>query len=57
MELIHKNKDNEKTIKFSVDEYEDLLKILNLSTLPEHRENLYPIKSKMWNELYDMDLV
>jgi len=38
MQLISKTKDNEKTIKFTVDEYEHLLKILDLCTPPEHRK-------------------
>jgi len=57
MRLISKTENNEKTIKFTVEEYEDLLKILNLCTPPEHRNYLYKVMSKMFDELYDMDLV
>jgi len=57
MQLISKTEDNEKTIKFTVEEYENLLKILDLCTPPEHRDYLYEVMSKMFNELYDMDLL
>jgi len=57
MELVSKTENNEKTIKFTVEEYENLLVILDQSLLPAHRENLYEVKAEMWNGLYDMDLV
>jgi len=57
MQLISKTEDNEKTIKFTVDEYEHLLKILDLCTPPEHRNYLFKVMAEMFNDLYDMDLL
>ena len=57
MQLISKTEDNEKTIKFTVDEYEHLLKILDLCIPPEHRNYFFLVMSKMHNDLYDMDMV
>jgi len=56
MKLISKNKVDEKTIKFTVEEYENLLIILDQSQLPEHRKNLQEIQIKLWQDLYDIDL-
>jgi len=57
MQLISKTEDNEKTIKFTVEEYEHLLKILDLCIPPEHRNYLFKVMSEMFNDLYDMDLL
>jgi len=57
MKLISTNENNEKTIQFTVEEYENLLIILDQSQLPEHREYLYKVKNKLWQDLYDLDLV
>jgi len=57
MELISKTEDNEKTIKFTVTEYENLLIILDQAQLPVHRLNLEVHQSMMWCDLYDMDFV
>jgi len=55
MKLISKNENNEKTIKLSVEEYENLLIILDQAQLPEHHNNLCKTQNKLWNDLYDMD--
>jgi len=55
MKLISNNKNNEKTIEFSVEEYENLLVILDQAQLPEHHSNLRKTQNKLWNDLYDMD--
>jgi len=56
MKLISKNEVDEKTIKFTVEEYENLLTILDQSQLPEHRKDLQEIQVKLWQNLYDIDL-
>ena len=56
MKLIFTNKDNEKTIIFTVDEYENLLVILDQAQLPEHRKKLCEVQVKLWQDLYDIDL-
>ena len=56
MKLISTNENNEKTIKFTVDEYENLLAILDQAQLPEHRKNLCRVQVKLWQDLYDTDL-
>jgi hypothetical protein len=56
MELISETKNNEKTIKFTLDEYEDLLTILDQSQLPDHRKNLQKTQIRLWQDLYDLDL-
>lgn len=56
MQLVSKTK-NEKTIKLTVEEYEDLLTILDQAQLPIHRANLSKTQTKLWQDLYDLDLV
>jgi uncharacterized protein (DUF1778 family) len=56
MELISKTENDEKTIKFTMEEYEDLLVILDQSQLPDHRKNLQKAQAKLWCDLYDLDL-
>lgn len=56
MKLISTNEKLEKTIEFTVDEYENLLTILDQAQLPKHRENLCKTKVKLWRDLYDFDL-
>lgn len=56
MKLISTNKEFEKTIEFTVDEYENLLVILDQAQLPEHRGNLCEAQVKLWQDLYDIDL-
>lgn len=56
IQLVSNTEDNGKIIEITAKEYDDLMRILDVSILPDHRKNLYTIKSKMWNDLYDMDL-
>jgi hypothetical protein len=55
MKLISTNEKLEKTIEFTVDEYENLLTILDQSQLPKHRINLCQTQVKLWQDLYDID--
>lgn len=56
MELVSKTEDNKKTIKFTMEEYENLLIILDQAQLPDHHINLQKVQSNLWSDLYDLDL-